>query len=91
MEEVEFGVIFLPFNFTLSTELNPEPLIVTGLKTAPEVVDKPFDVLIRGNAETVGVCILCVVCLGDADGVGVVFGKRSVEGVPVTTLFTEIT
>jgi hypothetical protein len=29
--------------------------------------------------------------MGDADGVGVAFGKRRVEVVPVTTLLTEIT
>jgi hypothetical protein len=49
------GLIFTPFNFTLSTELNPDPLIVTVLKTGPEVIDKPPDALIRGKTVVVGV------------------------------------
>ena len=49
------GVMFTPFNFTLSTELNPDPLIVTVHKTGPEVIDKPPDALIRGKTVEVGV------------------------------------
>ena len=53
------GVIFTPFNFTLSTELNPEPLIVTVLKAGPEVIDRPggvsTSVLMRGKTVGAGV------------------------------------
>jgi len=49
------GVIFTPFNFTLSTELNPVPLMVTGVPTVPVVTDKPPVELIRGNTDALGV------------------------------------
>ena len=55
VEEVELGVIFTPFNFTLRTQLNPVPFMVTEVKTGPLVTDNPPDALIRGNTETVGV------------------------------------
>jgi hypothetical protein len=56
--EVELGVIFTPFNFTLRSELNPDPLIVTEVKAGALVIVSPNALtteLIRGNTETVGV------------------------------------
>ena len=47
--------MFMPFNFTLKTELNPVPLMVTTVPTIPDVTDSPPDALIRGSAETEGV------------------------------------
>jgi hypothetical protein len=47
--------MFMPFNFTLKTELNPVPLIVTVVPTIPEVADSPPEALMRGKTETVGV------------------------------------
>ena len=38
VEVVELGVIFKPFNFTLKTELNPVPLIVTIVPIGPVVI-----------------------------------------------------
>ena len=58
VEEIDIGVIFTPFNFTLRIELNPVPLIVTEVNAGPLIADNPPDALIRGNAETVGVLIL---------------------------------
>jgi hypothetical protein len=58
VEEVEIGIIFTPLNFTLRTELNPVPFMVTVVPPRTLIndsLDALSNEVIRGNAETVGV------------------------------------
>jgi hypothetical protein len=51
IKDASDGFMFMPFNFTLKTELKPVPLIVTVVPTVPEGTDSPPGALIRGNSE----------------------------------------
>ena len=48
------GAMLAPLIFTLSTELNPDPLIVTTVPTGPLVTDKAPVELTRGKTAAEG-------------------------------------